>query len=421
MSLYIMLILETTTILLVLHDISKEKIKFNIKTLFTMLVNIVFLLLVNKYQLPKAFTYISFLFYFIYCMWNLKASFLEAVKYLTIAIIEMTFIQFIWTCLLSVFEYTSANEWGAWVNFLTLLCCILIAVWREKRGRKVSNGKKNPMVYAGITFAVVIAMVMLFKVKVTNDFEPEMFVYAVVAIIFMLIFMEWYESYQIKCSELEHELKTKADYDESYRELVKDVRVRQHNINNQIATIMGTHYTAKTYEELVEYQEKYCGEIIQSNKFNSLIWLGDNVLAGFLYKKFTELEQQGTNVLYKADVRQMKAAVSIQYLIEMLGVLLDNAAEAIISEDYERTIRVNIREEYDCYRFEITNPYRKVPFAELEEWFSFGKSSKGKKRGVGLYRVKELCEEQECEIFCSNVNAGNVNCIKFELSVKKSG
>ena len=421
MSLAIMLILEAITMLIILHDVSKEKVKFNIKTLITLVVNVVFLFLLNKCKWQGAFTYITWLFYLLYCMWNLKASFLTAVKYMVLAIIEVALLQFIWALPISFLYHDNANMLGVWVNLLTMLSCILIAMWRKKRGRKNSKGKKNPMIYVGIIFVFAIVMVMLYQLKITNNLKPEMFVSTVVAIIFMLIFMEWYESYQIKCGELEKELETKSDYDESYKELVKGVRVRQHNINNQIATIMGTHYTAKTYEELIESQEKYCGEIMQSNKFNSLLWLGNNVLAGFLYKKFTELEQRGNNVLYKADVRQLKLNIPMQHLIEMLGILLDNASEALAIGNYEKNIKVNIVEEENSYCFAIQNPYCKVSFKEIEEWFAFGKSNKGEERGIGLYRVKELCAEQDCEICCSNVDEENINWIKIELSIRKTG
>lgn len=421
MSMYMMLILEAAVIILVLHSVSREKVKFNIKTIITMLVNVVFLAILNIYKLDKALTYFTFLTYFLYCMWNLKASFLQAIKYMALCVIEVAFLQFFWALILSFLIFEDINWYGVLANLLTLLCCTLIALWREKRDKKERLGKRNPMVYAAIIFAAMIAMVMLFQIKVLNYFLAEMFVLTVVAIVFMLIFMEWYESYQAKCDELEKELEIQSDYEESYQDLIKDVRVRQHNINNQIATIMGTHYTAKTYEELVKSQEKYCGEILQSNKFNNLLWLGNNVLAGFLYKKFTEMEQHGYTIIYKANVCQLQGAVPMQYLVEMLGILLDNAVEALAQSDYEKNIKVNIIEEQDFYQFEILNLYRNVSFCEIEEWFSFGKSSKGDMRGIGLYRVKEICKEQNCEILCSNEEEGNLNWIKFELIVKKSG
>jgi hypothetical protein len=49
-----MLILEAAVIILVLHSVSWEKANFNIKTIFTMLVNVIFLAIVNINKLDNA-------------------------------------------------------------------------------------------------------------------------------------------------------------------------------------------------------------------------------------------------------------------------------------------------------------------------------------------------------------------------------
>lgn len=48
-----------------------------------------------------------------------------------------------------------------------------------------------------------------------------------------------------------------------------------------------------------------------------------------------------------------------------------------------------------------------------------GTSSKGINRGIGLYHVKELCEEWNCNIFCENIEIEGKNWIQFDLEMCK--
>ena len=69
-----------------------------------------------------------------------------------------------------------------------------------------------------------------------------------------------------------------------YEELIKTIRLRQHEYKNHLAAILATHYTYKSYDKLVKAQAKYCDRLVQENKFTSLLILGDVVLVGFLHE-----------------------------------------------------------------------------------------------------------------------------------------
>jgi len=99
MILRLLLVLEAMTMIVVLHSVSRQKMKFDIKTLVIMLTNIIYLEIINTYDLDKSFTYITFIPYIIYCMWKFKVSIFKALKYMILCVIQVTIIQFIWiTC-----------------------------------------------------------------------------------------------------------------------------------------------------------------------------------------------------------------------------------------------------------------------------------------------------------------------------------
>ena len=128
----------------------------------------------------------------------------------------------------------------------------------------------------------------------------------------------------------EKELKMYRLYIQPLEELVKEIRARQHEFDNHINAILNMHLTVDNYEELVEKQSQYILEIRRdsASKFLPLLRISDKVLAGFLYSKIVSSpENADTDV----EVRnwQILSRTSEHSLIEIVGVLVDNAYEAI--------------------------------------------------------------------------------------------
>ena len=181
--------------------------------------------------------------------------------------------------------------------------------------------------------------------------------------------------------------------------------------------MQGQAYVYQDRKELIMQQEAYGKELLEHNKFNKLLWLGNGTVAGFLYQKFMEMESKGIKIIYSSNVSALRPAIAIHSLVEMLGILLDNAAEAVVSK--ESKISVRITSEEDCYCFQIMNPSEYKTYAEIEKWFAKGYSSKGKQRGLGLYRVITLCNENECNIGVCNMEKEQENWIEFRLTIPR--
>ena len=207
---------------------------------------------------------------------------------------------------------------------------------------------------------------------------------------------------------------------DNYDRLLANVRLRQHEYKNHLAAIVSTHYTYKTYEKLVQAQDEYCNKMQQENRYNSLLFVGDKVLAGFLYGKFQEMESDGIIIEYQIYTEVQKYSVPTYYLVEMLGVILDNAAEAIINMAEGKMIKFTVQEAQEKIIFTIRNRCKELSYAEIERMFEMGTSSKGQGRGLGLYHVKVLCQEWNCGIHCKCVEIGQDNWIEIGLSINKA-
>ena len=202
-----------------------------------------------------------------------------------------------------------------------------------------------------------------------------------------------------------------------YDKLLEQVRLREHEFNNHMTAILATHYTYRTYDKLVEAQSEYCKRMLSENKYNRLVLMQDKVFAAFLYEKLTELEAQGIEVEYKyrAEGEPGKCHISTYQLIEMAGILLDNAEEAV-KDKTDRRICVEMYERGDRgTSFKVRNVHEYVPYSTIQGWFEKGVSSKGTTRGLGLYHLKQLCTKNNCSICCENYEIDGENWIAFSF------
>lgn len=166
-------------------------------------------------------------------------------------------------------------------------------------------------------------------------------------------------------------------------------------------------------------QEEYCNRIREENKYNHLLLIGNKLLVGFLYEKFQEIEEEGINLEYKIATNLENLRIPIYRLIEIIGILIDNAVEAL-KEVANKNVVIEIGENEKEYYFLIRNRCNYVSYSQMSEWFEFEYSSKAEGRGIGLYHAKTLCEELNCDIVCENINIRNENWIKFTVLIQKT-
>ena len=116
----------------------------------------------------------------------------------------------------------------------------------------------------------------------------------------------------------------------SQSELIDAIRKRQHEFNNHLQAILCMHYTIHTYSELIEAQLSYCNSIVDNNKFYRLLRGEWPVLSGFLYGKLQEADSKGIRIRYQYRVKKKNDRIPEFVFVEILGILLDNAVEAVV-------------------------------------------------------------------------------------------
>ena len=131
----------------------------------------------------------------------------------------------------------------------------------------------------------------------------------------------------------EKELKLYQLYIQPMEELVKEIRYRQHKYDNHMNEILSMHLTVDNYEELVKKQSTYIQQVRSDgmNRFLLLLRISDKVLAGFLYSKNVNAPE---NIIVDIEVKshEIISGISEHSMIEIIGVLVDNAFEASSKE-----------------------------------------------------------------------------------------
>ena len=206
-------------------------------------------------------------------------------------------------------------------------------------------------------------------------------------------------------------------YYEAYDELLALVRERQHDMNNHINAILGMIYTIDNYEDLVKSQQEYLCEVAEKSREARLLLSIENpLIVGFIYRKIQQAEKNGIRMEYKIAVKEKDIGIPDYELIEILGILLDNAMEALSgSKEETKLIRLEMSSENIRLCISVSNVSRVFTADEIENFFKEDFSTKGKGHGLGLKKLKKIVLELKGEIVVSNEREGDVNFLEFRV------
>lgn len=419
MMLHIALVAEILATVICIHCIYGRKVKLDVKTVGLILGILIILEIINAYQLGGVFSFIVYIIIFVYCKNVFKSSYAETTISLILYIIVLTTLQFI--CILFMNVVISDNQLlrNAISNILVLIICAGCLSKSRLHRIQESMCRKSRYVILLLGFMFIVVIIMLLQEKFFYKIQAQHYLLVIPAIILLLYsILKWY-TVQMQAEKMEEEIGRVEQNAKAYENLLTKVRLRQHEFKNHIATIFSLHYTHKSYEKLVQAQEEYCNKLMEENRYNNLLLLGNNILAAFLYGKFQEADGDGIEINYKVTAKVDKMQVPVYYVIEMIGILFDNAVEAL-KNSAEKVISVEINETKENYEFVIKNPFHYVSYDEIEEWFHLERSEKGSGRGLGLYHLKCLCDEWKCDISCNNLEIEHVYWIAFTLYIRKA-
>lgn len=242
---------------------------------------------------------------------------------------------------------------------------------------------------------------------------PIIAVYLTLVVIFNIIFIN--SKVQIKNQQCV--IDSYNEYLPVVEELIKQVRVRQHQYKNDIASLKALTLTCKDYDTLCSELTKNIELLSIDSTPSFLLAFNLKLMSGFLYSQYIKASNNSIHMLFHIQNYNIQTTIPEYKLTQAIGILIDNAIEASIEDD---TIFIQIDYINNKFLFSIANPGPTITSDLLNNMFTDGYSTKNKNtfnRGIGLYALKKMLDENNGTICVSNENLDGTTYIKFAIQI----
>lgn len=415
------LLIEIISLLIGLFIVHVNKKKPTIITIVYVAVSLIIASMIEEKWLPESFTYLVYFGLVAVSLFEYQDRIYDACIYAVLDILLVGVVQLISAaafCFIMQIEVVEKK----YILIIYICDCIILLLL----GKFVKIGKYIEIIFingilgkAVLTIAAVVCLYIFGVLKEEKVYEwKDVVGIPLLLILLSAIMFQWQkERYLNKQKEVE--LLTYQKYNSIYKDLISEVRRKQHDFNNHLNAVFAMNLTADSLEQLVEKQNEYCTRMNIENSKNKL--LNENissVLAGFLYTKIGCAEKKDIQVNCKIQVDNVEEYIHFIDLVEILGNLFDNATEAV-DKNINRIIDFCIKQDEKQVYIQIANPCDTNVIEHLENIFEEGKSSKGKGRGIGLSNVVRVVDKYHGKIEANNIIKEGVNYIVFDIILKK--
>ena len=183
-------------------------------------------------------------------------------------------------------------------------------------------------------------------------------------------------------------------YSQQIEELYKEVRSFRHDYTN-LLTSLRLGIEEEDLEQIKEVYDsvlKDSSEKLQDNKYDlgRLVNIRDRALKSLLAGKFIKAREK--DIVFNVEVPEEIQVESMSLLdfLTIVSILCDNAIEASVEISQPR-VSIAFLKNGAQETFIIENSIKEEGI-DISKIFSFGVSSKGENRGVGLYTVMKIVE-----------------------------
>ena len=218
-------------------------------------------------------------------------------------------------------------------------------------------------------------------------------------------------------SKQQHDLANYNVYQPMMDDLIEDVTGRQHDFDNILTGIRMLPYTHTDYSSLKEALISSSDEVISEYRTTELLKINMFVIAGFIYSKQKQAEKAHKKLNIVVHSYLLESRMPEYELVRVLGILIDNALEAI-SEHDSMTLHLDSRDG----RIIITT-LNKGPLLTPEiraKLFTAGYTTKTcdrQKHGLGLYNLRHLVFKYNGKIYLENDYLLDDTLVRFEVMV----
>ena len=405
---------ECMAFVICINTFLNRKLAMNVKMVIFSITEIIMVIVIIEMRLATEFSLIGILLLFIYIWWEFKQNWKRSIILTMLSLVLISCIQLLVVLPIS-FIHCSDEMSALMINGILLIIINSLKKWKKLNALYLAVINKEVIILQILLLVGLLITYLIIRYKVNEKIYTMLyFISAIMAISLIIIVLNWQKDRYIM-KQKTMELKLHELYGNTFEGMIDNIRIRQHNFKNQLAAIYGMHLTTDNFGELVESQKKYCDYLMKESRFDKILTrCNDKILAGFLYTKFTEVECKGVDIQFEVSVCGSKHTIETYELIEIIGVLVDNAMEYETEKKTGKPIFISVSDEQERMKIICRNKVYDITTEEMAKFFNKGFSTKGEKRGLGLYNVKKILESKG-DIIVSNEKIENENW--FEICI----
>ena len=414
------LIFEILAVLLCLHGLYGEKFKWNIYTISFIGIEFVIYQVDYVYGLPVSVEGLVYLLFLLYSIMQFRAGIKDTLVNYAICIILSVLMQLI--CYIPVFFLYNTMQLnvGYLVNVLFFLAaCIMYCkgIFTKVSKFLCSNDKLVALVICTMAGLVIYALVII-KSNIMIGFFDYMVI--TISIFLITLLASLWQNQKLINQHLNREKQLDEWYGNALRELIVSIRQKQHDYKNQLTAIQSMLYSVNDIEKLRSEQKNYFNLLEDEEKYIQLLSRNDEpLISGFLYIKLNEAERIGIDVKCELMINKIGNIDLVGDIIKILGILIDNAIEALNDDDIAEK-KMEIKVEYTKkVSIHVGNVSRYIPRSDSIQFFKKGFSTKGEGRGLGLANVMEISDKHKGDVIPINEERENGNWFVIEVVLNK--
>ena len=421
MLVMVILFIELLSVFLCVFRVYGQKPKVDVKGIIAFGMMFAILNIVNYFELNSIYSFVAYLVLLIYCKIEFKEYINQTVASIFLAIVISTIIQFIGIIFITLWETEYLLIRTLLGNVACFLVIVFILPYCKLNKLREAICRRHWLTYLIVLFVLLVTLLPIVFMKIEKGLSISLFFFGIPSLVIIFFLIMYWDKALSREKQMKKEISTLKEMEENYENLVLKVRENQHEFKNHMVAFKSSHYPHISDKELEITKDEYINYIEKQNNYNNIILLENKILCGFLFGKICEMERLGINVLCKVNTKIVNYKIPSYYLIELLGIMLDNATEDVVHRMSRREVICCIDKTSEGYCFTIKNPHDNVSYETIKGWFKQGYSTKGKDRGIGLYRLNQICIEWDCSIACRNEEDNKDNWVVFEVTVKEDG
>ncbi|WP_449461150.1 GHKL domain-containing protein [Streptococcus suis] len=214
------------------------------------------------------------------------------------------------------------------------------------------------------------------------------------------------------------QLKSLEDYSKQVEDLYREVKSFRHDYANLLTTLrLGIEENdIEQIRDIYQTVLKDSSKQLRASKYDigCLVNIDNSALKSLLASKFLQANDNNISVSLEVPELIKPQGMELVDFITIVSILCDNAIEAAINAASPKlTIAFLLVNDKQMFIIENNTKEERVDLSEL---YTFGHSSKGNNRGVGLYNIMKILERYP-HVSLNTTSQSYMFCQSLEIEV----